>query len=136
MASLDSDFADYLLEKEGKLTTQTEEGFYVWKYLPHSNEFWVCFIYIKPEHRCGKAFRKMMEQITDLALGIGAKQIIADVDYRNNGSEHSLQIFFKMGMKIGDIRDNRTIWLYHPLLANPLIDSTIINNKDTEVSNG
>lgn len=136
MDSLDSDFAEYLLEKEGKLTTRTEEGFFVWKYLAESNEFWVCFVFIKPQHRCGKAFKVMMEQIKDLAEGIGAKQIIADIDYRNNGSEYVLQLFMKRGMKIGDIRENKTIWLYYPLISNPLLQNTIINNKDTEVSNG
>jgi hypothetical protein len=126
LSSLDSDFANYLWEKEGKHTFNMGEGFFVWKVLPEFNEFWVCFLYIKPEYRCGLAFVNAMTQIKAMGEVYNCKQIVADIDIRNNGSDEVLSIFLKRGMKVGKIEDNCRIWLYYPL----------INNSNEEVSHG
>lgn len=120
------DFSAYLYEKEGKHTFKMEEGFFVWKHLPEFKEFWVCFLYIRPEYRCGLAFVNAMTQIRAMGEVYNCKQIIADIDIRNNGASEALSIFLKRGMKVGRIEDNNRIWLYYPL----------INNNSEEVSNG
>jgi hypothetical protein len=109
-------FAQYLDEKEGKTTIFTEEGFFVSKILPEHQEFWVCYIFIKPEHRRSGAFKSMMDTIKYMAEVANCKQIIADVDTHHANCEESLKVLIKRGMKIGAIRDNRWIWLYYPLI--------------------
>jgi hypothetical protein len=120
------DFSAYLLEKEGKHTFQMNEGFFVWKQLHQHNELWVCFLYLKPEHRRGIAFANFATQLRALGEVLKCKQIVADIDIRNNDTEKTLNVFFKLGMKISHIEDNHRMWLYYPL----------INNSNEEVSNG
>lgn len=102
-------YAQYILEREGVDTVETENYFFNYKII--ENEFHVLDMFVREEFRCSLLVKEMMDLIDQMALDSGSKYLVSSVIAGLPNSEKSASLQFRYGMKFFKCDGNKIILL-------------------------
>jgi len=91
---------EYIAEREGMETIEHENGFITFS-INAKNK--VCFIrdmFIRAEERNRGYGQLLFDELCDVALKAGAKELIAQVDTRAKNASHSLGVILSRGFEV------------------------------------
>jgi GNAT superfamily N-acetyltransferase len=93
-----SNWANYIIEREGKFVLEKPEGFAIYHYL--KDWCYIVDVYVAPEFRASRVAAKLAEEIAEEALKKGYKKLLGSVDTGANNATKSLQYLLKNGFKL------------------------------------
>lgn len=73
-------YADYIKEREGKLTIETDKGFIVYKHYPSLRQMFICELYIVPNERNSGLGEFFINHVVEIAHDLGCTHIACTVD--------------------------------------------------------
>lgn len=100
-------YGDYILEREGRETIESENGFVTFKI--YGIECLIQDMYVKPEFRKSGVANKMANKLTEIARDRGCKFLSASVSPNTTDSTTSLKAILSYGFKLAKI-DSQLIW--------------------------
>jgi len=89
-------YADYLKEREGMETVTHEHGFATYNKMDDGS-FYICDIYVKPDHRRSGAATELEAEIIKRAKSAGASRVIGSVCLTTNGVTRSMKTLLGSG---------------------------------------
>lgn len=105
-------YADYIKEREGFETLETELGFATYKF--GKEECYVRDVYIQPQYRQANIASKLVDTISDIAKKHGYKYISTSVVPSMKGSTDSTKAILKYGFQLLRSEDNM-LWFLKEL---------------------
>lgn len=102
-------YKDYIKEREGKDTLETEYGFIIYELT--ENDLFIGDIYVKPEFRKQNIGKTLIDTVESYAKTLNVKIAYAMVDTRALNFNNSLSFALSIGYTINKITDNRLIFL-------------------------
>lgn len=90
-----SHFADYYLEKDGKRSIETEDGFLVYKTIEGITHVYI--FYLKPEARKGSAWLKFYNKLVEIEK---PAYMTCAIDTEQNNCTAPLKLFLFIGFEI------------------------------------
>lgn len=91
-------YADYILEREGRLTLETEDGFLNYAVLPECVYFGD--IYVKPEARKKGHAKFLCDEVVKIAKQLGHTKIMSTVETGKTGSTDMLVVHAAYGFEV------------------------------------
>lgn len=91
-------FSDYVKERAGRRTLETEKGFMIYEIKPPE-----CFIhdaYVMPEHRLSGEGARMLVAIEEIAKEHGCSKMTCTVSPGAKGSTNALKAVLASGFKL------------------------------------
>ena len=126
-------YGQYILERQGRGSLETEFGFVTFDYLT-SEIVYVADVYVVPEKREQNYGNEMLATVVTQAYKDGRTQLMSSVDLRDKNAERSVKIMEKQGAKLFKVEEPMA---YYIMMIKDLIDVTDIEvtvNKETEVA--
>lgn len=80
-------YSDYIKEREGKLTIETDKGFIVYKHYPSLRQMFICELYVVPEERRSGSGEFFMNHVIEIAQDVGCTHVACTTDTATNGWE-------------------------------------------------
>ncbi len=105
-------YSEYILEREGKLIVECEEGFAT--YLIDGENCYIVDLYVRPAARKSGLAAKMADEIADRARALDCKWLLGTVNPATQGATTSLKVLLAYGMELAGIKDN-LIWFSQKL---------------------
>jgi ribosomal protein S18 acetylase RimI-like enzyme len=102
--SVSSLYAQYIKEREGKETIETDKGFATYTYVPEG--CYIQDIYVHPDHRKEHVCFNLADQIVEIAKEKGCKKLFGTVCPSANGSTTSLKVLLAYGFKLESSGNN------------------------------
>jgi hypothetical protein len=100
-------FADYKLEREGKKTIETEEGFAI--YMIENKQCYIEDIFVAKEYRMLGAATKIANLVENEAKLLGCTELLGSVVPATKGSTESLKALLAYGFRLLSAKEN-FIW--------------------------
>src|SRR5688500_12303667 len=97
--------AQYVQEREGVETVESEKYFFTYKHV--EDEFHCYDMFVAPEFRGSEVTHEMLGRIDELAKQSGKKYLVGFVNQGDPFIEKSLTVQFKYGMKVLKIEDKK-----------------------------
>lgn len=97
-------FADYIKERCGMGTIETEDGFATFQYV-NDEMVYIVDLYVVPEKRKLHVATAFADKIVEEARKIGRKTLIGSVDTGTKGAEDSCKVLEAYGMTIFKIAE-------------------------------
>lgn len=92
-----SHYANYIKEREGFDTLETEHGFAT--YLAKDNSVYLRDIYVAPEQRRSNVAAKLADQVAAIAKEQGCKLMIGSVDINDKQADRNSRVLVAYGMR-------------------------------------
>ncbi len=92
-------YADYVKERLGRGTIETEDGFATFEYLDEDTVY-IVDLYVVPEKRKSNIAAKMADKVMEEAIKVGKKFMMGTVDTTTKHAEVSCKVLEAYGMKI------------------------------------
>lgn len=93
-------YSDYIKEREGKITIETDKGFISYKHFPKLRQLYVSELYVIPSERQSGAGEFFLNQVIEIAQDLGCTHIAATCDRTTNGWELVHKAAIKRNFKI------------------------------------
>lgn len=101
---MESNYALYIKEREGKEILESEKGFATYYFL--SDGCYLQDIFVKPEYRESKEATRMANNIAEIAKLKGFNKLYGTVCPTTNGSTESLKVLLAYGFKLDSSLNN------------------------------
>lgn len=102
--SIQSNYAKYIKEREGKSIVEDENGFATYSFQEHM--VYIEDIYVIPEKRKMNVASKYADIIAEEAKKLGYNQLLGSVVPTANGATTSLKVLLGYGFKVYAASDN------------------------------
>lgn len=106
-------YAEYILEREGKLIVEHEDGFAT--YLIKGDDCYIVDIYVRPAARKSGLASKMADEIADRARALECKFLLGTVNPQTEGATASLKVLLAYGFELAGIGNDGLIWFSQKL---------------------
>lgn len=90
-------YKQYLKEREGLETLETEQGFVTYKL--RSSDCYIQDIYVLVDFRHSGVAAQMADKVTEIAKSVGYTIVTGSVDSNANGADISDKVLLAYGMK-------------------------------------
>lgn len=108
-------YAQYILEREGRETFETDEGFVTYKIFKDQNYIYLVDMFIKEENREeSKASQLFLNKVQEEGLEAGVDNVITSVAYGASGLENSIKLILANGFKVLE-GNNQLIYFIKPI---------------------
>jgi ribosomal protein S18 acetylase RimI-like enzyme len=99
-------FAKYIKEREGKTVIETDDVLAIYKFDLDHNSVYIEDIYVVPEKRKSGLGQKVADFICNLGRKQGLKYLVGSVVPSANGSDYSLKLLLRYGMRLKSSHEN------------------------------
>lgn len=97
-------YAEYIKERIGRGTVETEDGFATFEYIGEDIVY-IVDLYVVPEKRKSHVAVSLADKICEEAIKAGKKFLLGSVDVTTKSSETSCKVLEAYGMKIHKIAE-------------------------------
>lgn len=98
MEAKSSNYAEYVLEREGHLCIEDDKGFITYKY--HPDYVFIYDIFVREEYRKTGHITKLYNQVVEETKAQGIHKVLGSVDVTTNGATLSLFLMLRHGFKL------------------------------------